>query len=106
MQTAPRVAAGADDSQSVELRDRTGMAMTVLTLQQCWLALPELAMTLASTLRRMGGANGSRECAPDDRLRDTHHSLRQPLMVSRSLSSGRPKAGPVGSTHPTNRGTL
>jgi hypothetical protein len=24
--------------------------------------------------RRMGGANGSRECAPDDKLRDTHRS--------------------------------
>jgi len=23
-------------------------------------------------LARMGGANGSRECAPDDKLRDTH----------------------------------
>jgi hypothetical protein len=23
--------------------------------------------------RRIGGANGSRQCAPDDRLRDTHH---------------------------------
>ena len=23
----------------------------------------------------MGGANGSRECAPDDELRDTHHVL-------------------------------
>jgi hypothetical protein len=23
----------------------------------------------------MGGANGSRECAPDDKLRDTHHVL-------------------------------
>jgi hypothetical protein len=23
--------------------------------------------------RRMGGANGSRECAPDNKLRDTHH---------------------------------
>ena len=23
--------------------------------------------------RWMGGANGSRECAPDDKLRDTHH---------------------------------
>ena len=22
----------------------------------------------------MGGANGSRECAPDDKLRDTHHA--------------------------------
>ena len=31
-----------DDSQSVELRDRAGMAMTVLTLQQCWIALPGL----------------------------------------------------------------
>jgi hypothetical protein len=25
--------------------------------------------------RRMGGANGSRECAPDDKLRDTHPVL-------------------------------
>ena len=25
-----------------------------------------------SSARRMGGANGARECAPDDRLRDTH----------------------------------
>jgi hypothetical protein len=23
----------------------------------------------------MGGANGSRECAPDDKLRDTHHVI-------------------------------
>jgi hypothetical protein len=34
MQTALRVGAGVDDSQSVELRDRAGMAVTVLTLQQ------------------------------------------------------------------------
>jgi hypothetical protein len=26
------------------------------------------------TARRMGGANGSRECAPDDELRDTHRA--------------------------------
>jgi hypothetical protein len=25
--------------------------------------------------RRMGGANGSRECAPDDKLRDTHRFI-------------------------------
>src|SRR5882757_8090290 len=31
---------------------------------------------------RMGGANGSRECAPDDKLRDTH----QLLLVGRSVS--------------------
>src|SRR6187399_2532729 len=30
-------------------------------------------MTKGGSRRRMGGANGSRECAPDDRLRDTHH---------------------------------
>ena len=35
MQTVLKVEAGADDSQSVELRDRVGMAVTVLTLQQC-----------------------------------------------------------------------
>ena len=57
-----------DDSQSVELRGRGGMAMTVSGVQQCW------TMTLAEiALRRMGRANGSRECAPDDRLRETHH---------------------------------
>jgi hypothetical protein len=37
-----------DDSQSVELRDRTGMAVTVLTLQQFWIAPPGLAMTRAA----------------------------------------------------------
>jgi hypothetical protein len=30
--------------------------------------------------RRMGGANGSRECAPDDRLRGTHQ-LEPPQMM-------------------------
>ena len=34
MQTVRRVGSGVDDSQSVELRDRGGMAVTVLTLQQ------------------------------------------------------------------------
>ena len=33
--------------------------------------------------RKMGGANGSRECAPDDKLRDTHHCSRQRRWVSR-----------------------
>jgi hypothetical protein len=37
-----------DDSQSVELRDHAGMAVTVLTLQQCWIALPWLAMMLVA----------------------------------------------------------
>ena len=48
MRTALRVAAGVDDSQSVELRDRAGMAVIVLTLQQFWIALPEFAMTRAA----------------------------------------------------------
>ena len=48
MQTAARVAAGVDDSQSVELRDRAGMAVIVLTLQQFWIALHEFAMTRAA----------------------------------------------------------
>jgi hypothetical protein len=60
MRTALRVGAGMDDSQSVELRDHAGMAVTVLTLQQCWIALPGLAMMRAAaeicTLRRMGRA--------------------------------------------------
>ena len=37
-----------DDSQSVELRDRAGMAITVLTLQQCRVAPLGLTMTLAA----------------------------------------------------------
>jgi hypothetical protein len=28
----------------------------------------------------MGGANGSRECAPDDKLRDTHQSKLAEMM--------------------------
>ena len=42
--------------------------------------------------RRMGGANGSRECAPDDKLRDTHQFEFTEMM-------GFAK----GSTHPTSR---
>src|SRR6266550_7580442 len=41
--------------------------------------------------RRMGGANGSRECAPDDKLRDTHQLHLMKMM------------GFAGSTHPTYR---
>jgi hypothetical protein len=37
----------------------------------------------------MGGANGSRECAPDDKLRDTHQLHLMGMM------------GFAGSTHPT-----
>jgi hypothetical protein len=48
MRTALRVGAGMDDSQSVVLRDRAGMAVTVLTLQQFWIAPPGLAMTRAA----------------------------------------------------------
>jgi hypothetical protein len=28
----------------------------------------------------MGRANGSRECAPDDKLRETHHTIRGKMM--------------------------
>src|SRR5206468_6712404 len=62
------------------------MAVTVLTLQQCWIALPaarardDARRGRNCTLRRMGGANGSRECAPDDRLRETHHRSGQQWM--------------------------
>src|SRR5882724_1033047 len=35
-----------------------------------WLRQAKAAESLIA--RRMGGANGSRECAPDDKLRDTH----------------------------------
>jgi hypothetical protein len=37
----------------------------------------------------MGGANGSRECAPDDKLRDTHH-----LQLAKMMGFAK------GSTHP------
>src|SRR5215207_4416595 len=81
MRTALRVTVAMDDSQSVELRGRGGMAMTVSARQQCWIAPPGLAVTFAEiALRRMGRANGSRECAPDDRLRETHHCLGPQLM--------------------------
>ncbi len=38
-----------------------------------------VAISLAGAMRglvarRMGGANGSRDCAPDDKLRDTHRT--------------------------------
>src|SRR5438270_10868947 len=59
MQTVRRVGSGVDDSQSVELRDRAGMATTVLTRQQFWLAPSGLAVMLRRqnrTLRRMGRA--------------------------------------------------
>src|SRR5207245_8315360 len=96
MRTVLRVGAGVDDSQRVELRDHTGMAVTVLTLQQCWIALPaarardDARRGRNCTLRRMGGANGSRECAPDDRLRETHHRSGQQWMGIAAL-------------HPSNR---
>jgi hypothetical protein len=53
---------------------------------------------LSASLR----ANGSRECAPDDRLREAIQNsdsrASRWIASSRSLSSGRPKAGPVGSS--------
>ena len=69
-----------DDSQSVELRDRAGMAVTVLTLQQFWIAPPALAMTRAAAevaqfvgwverpVRRSSTSEGGSE---------THHRPRQ-----------------------------
>ena len=39
----------------------------------------------------MGGANGSRECAPDDKLRDTHQ-----LKYAKMMGFAK------GSTHPTS----
>ncbi len=49
---------------------------------------------ICSSLR----ANGSGECAPDDRLREAIQSRENESWIasSRSLSSGPPKAGPVG----------
>ncbi len=73
-----------DDSQSVELRGRAGMAVTVLTLQQCWIAPHGLAMMLAAAeiahfvgwVEQTGPAFGR----PDDKLRETHHRSGQQLI--------------------------
>jgi hypothetical protein len=35
-------------------------------------AIIDTAKTVLKEARGMGGANGSRECAPDEKLRDTH----------------------------------
>jgi hypothetical protein len=43
---------------------------------------------MRSAFSAMGGANGSRECAPDDKLRDTHQLHLMEMM------------GFAGSTHP------
>jgi hypothetical protein len=59
MRTALRIAAGADDSQSVELRERAGMAMSVLTLQQFERAVrarDDASSGRNFKLRRMGRA--------------------------------------------------
>src|SRR5437899_95564 len=69
MQTAVRVGAGVDDSQSVELRDRAGMATTVLTLQQFRLALPGLAVTLAGRIAHFVGWVSLRSTHPTNRSR-------------------------------------
>src|SRR5258708_3548250 len=56
----------------------------------------ELSLSqILSSLR----ATGSRERAPDGKLREAIQSREQDWIASsRSLSSGRPKAGPVGSS--------
>ena len=84
-----------DNSQSVELRDRAGMAVTVLTLQQCWIAPRWVAqMTLAGwaeqshTSQLMGRAQAKPITVPgSNRL---HRSLARTTADRRS-------------THPTNR---
>jgi len=65
---------------------------------QCHSAIGPDELSLSQTLPSLR-ANGSRECAPDDRLREAIQSRNQDWIASsRSLSSGRPKAGPVGSS--------
>jgi hypothetical protein len=44
-----------DDSQSVELRDRCGMAMTVSARQQCWIAPAGRAMTSQAEIAHFVG---------------------------------------------------
>ena len=44
------------------------------------------ARTCTRIARRMGGANGSRECAPDDKLRYTHQLHFAEVMGSRRLN--------------------
>jgi hypothetical protein len=83
MRTVLRVGAGMDDSQSVELRDRAGMAVTVLTLQQCWIAPPRLAMTraVAEIARVVGRVDRLvRRSSTSEGGSETHHRPGQQLI--------------------------
>ena len=55
MRTALRVTAGMDNSQSVELRDRCGMEMTISARQQCWIAPAGRAMTSQAEIAHFVG---------------------------------------------------
>jgi hypothetical protein len=57
---------------------------------QCFLRVRSFGITNWLVARRMGRANGSRVCAPDDKLRDTHQLHFMEMM------------GFAGSTHPTS----
>jgi hypothetical protein len=41
------------------------------------------------SFRRMGRANGSRECAPDDKLRETHQATSMQVMGIAGFIIGR-----------------
>src|SRR5258708_22695638 len=59
---------------------------------QCHSAIGPDELSLSQTFPSLR-ANGSRECAPDDRLREAIQSRNQDWIASsRSLSSGQPKA--------------
>src|SRR6266446_3194423 len=69
--TSPRLREGHSPSRRhCEERSDEAIHFFLRGAMDCFAAL---AMTTTACM--MGGANGSRECAPDDELRDTHHFL-------------------------------
>src|SRR5437879_13557808 len=62
-------------SRAPSVRGAQGRAARLPVIQRLYNPAPR-----GGIARRMGGANGSRECAPDDELRDTHQLLFVALM--------------------------
>jgi len=74
-----------DDSQSVELRGRAGMAVTVLTLQQFWIAPPALAMTRAAAeVAQFVGWVSLRSTHPTNRARSRSPQIQTVRLISSS----------------------
>ena len=97
MRIALRVVAGVDDCKSVELRDRAGSAVTVLTLQQFWIAPLGRAVSPQGGKRMFAGCVARSERItsgktpanePDDQSQ-VHMNIENEIMPIRE--SGAPK---------------